>query len=116
MDANRMIYRVFLQDEVDAPGSIENAENHFRIRSGSMNAWTYRNPSWQPNIDEQLRAMDFGSQVGSSLERIDGHLTIEYNGTVRGIVHSPEEIPEKVYSLAKQQAERLRNCLEREKS
>lgn len=107
MAANRMLYRVFLLDEKDAPGPIDKPENNFRIRLGYLNASVHSNPNWQPSIEEQLRAMDFGSRVGPSLEPLDGHFLIEHQDQFRsviGIVHSVEEIPEKSYFLAREKA------------
>ena len=109
-----MIYRVFLEDELDTPYPLGKLENCFRISFGSMNAWTYTNPNWMPTIKEQLNALGSGIYIGSPLEKIDGHLTIEQDGTVIGIVHSPRELPEKTYLLAEQQAKELRACLEKE--
>lgn len=115
MPTNRMLYRVFLQDERDAPSPTENPENHFRIRSGEMNAWRYTSPNWNPNLEEQLMAMDFGSHVGPSTEQLDEHWLIEHDGLPIGIVHSKSEIPERAYELATREARNLANYLSRSK-
>ena len=62
---NPMMYRVFLQDEKDAPGPSKNPSDRFRIRSGELLAWCYSSPGWKPNLEEQLRVMNFGSNESS---------------------------------------------------
>jgi len=113
MVINPMMYRVFLQDEKDAPDPNENAENCFRIRSGEMLAWTHATGNYTPTIESQLRAMDFGPHVGPLDRTLDGHLLIVHDGSTIGIVHEPSEIPEKAYELAKREAERLKDVLSR---
>lgn len=111
MPTNRMLYRVFLQDEKDAPSPDENPGNQFRIRSGEMNAWCYTAPGWVPTIEDQLKIMSFGSRVGPSLEQLDEHWLIEHGCCPIGIVHSQDEIPGKAYKLAVRQALRLADSL-----
>lgn len=110
-----MIYRVFLQDEADVPNPDDNSQNRFRIRSGSMNAWTYEEPFWQFSIESQLKAMGCGYRVGPSLDKTDGYLLIEYDGEVVGIAHSIKELQKKTYPLAKKQALDLRDYLSEKK-
>ncbi|MBI2110438.1 hypothetical protein HYT51_01520 [Candidatus Woesearchaeota archaeon] len=113
---NPMMYRVFLQDERDAPDPIKDHENAFRIRSGEILAWYLdAPPSWQPTLEEQLKAMDFGSCVRASAKPLDGHLLIEYAGSVVGIAHTSEELSKKVYEIAKDQAYALATRLSHEK-
>jgi hypothetical protein len=111
MEINPMMYRVFLLDEKDAPGSIERPENNFRIRSGEKLAWCHTNPSWNPTIEEQLRSMNFGSNVGPSVEPLDGRWLIYHDAAVLGLVDSFEKIPERSYILAKREAKELADFL-----
>jgi len=106
-----MMYRVFLQDEGDAPDPRNNHENAFRIRSGELLTWS----TWQPTLEEQLKAMNFGSCIYASAKPLDGHLLIEYSGSVVGIAHTSEELSNKVYEIAKKQAYSLAVRLSNEK-
>lgn len=108
---NPMIYRVFLQDEADAPDPIENPENYFRIRNLRMLSWCYSKPRWKPTLEQQLKSADYGTRVGPSSEKIDGHWLIQHDGATMGVVHDTKEIPEKAYQLAKQEAQRLADYL-----
>lgn len=104
---NAMMYRVFLQDEKDAPDPTANPQNSFRIREGSLLAWCYSAPGWKPTLEEQLRQMGHGRTIKPSSEQLDGHWLINYDGLLIGICHTIEEIPEKAYQLARQQAREL---------
>jgi hypothetical protein len=104
---NPMMYRVFLQDEKDAPDPSENPQNSFRIRQGSLLAWCYTAPGWKPTLEEQLQQMGSGYTIKPSSKQLDGHWLINYDGLPIGICHTIEEIPEKAYQLARQQAREL---------
>ena len=54
-----MMYRVFLQDEKDAP-------NNFRIHSGEKLAWTHSTGNYIPSLESQLGSMDSGFRVDIS--------------------------------------------------
>ena len=110
-----MMYRVFLQDEKDAPSPSENPSNTFRVRSGEKLAWTHTTGNYTPTLESQLRSMDCGSHVGPSSEPLDGHWLINYDGLPLAIVHTPDEIPERAYKIARTQAQKLAEHLSREK-
>lgn len=114
---NPMMYRVFLQDEKDAPSYEEkNTENHYRIRTCTILAWHYNcPPGWKPGLESQLKSAAPGSTVEPSDETIDGHILINYGGTIIGVVHDAKEIPEKTYQLAKREAQELAEYLSRKK-
>ena len=109
---NPMIYRVFLQDEKDAPSPSGNSNNIYRIRSGESLA-LYHNcpPGWFPSLEQQLPSMDCGSYVGPSSEPLDGHWLIDYDGITIGIVHTLDEISVRSYELAKKCAKALAESL-----
>jgi hypothetical protein len=115
MPINKMLYRVFLQDEKDAPSPMKNPENHFRIRSGEILARTYTNPDWMPNLQEQLRRMDWGSYVGPDEQQLDEHWLIRHDCAPIGIVHFQDEISEKAYKLALREALEFKEELSRRK-
>ena len=107
-----MIYRVFLQDEKDAPGG-KNVHYTFRIRSGSMLAWYTDCPSgYVPSLETQLRAMNHGFTIGPSEKPLDGHwLILKAGHHPLGIVHTQEEIEECAYDLARTEATNLAAAL-----
>jgi hypothetical protein len=107
---NKMMYRVFLQDEKDAPSPSEDPEDKFRVRHGEMLAWSYKNPAWMPNLEEQLKAVGFGCVVAAE-DLIDGHFIISCNHIPRGIVHTEEEIPDRTYDLAVREGTELSQYL-----
>ena len=109
------MYRVFLQDEKDAPSPSKNPSNTFRIRSGEMLAWTYTTGDYTPTLESQLSSMDFGSCVGPSPEPLDGHWLIKHDGLPLAICPSQNEIPEKAYGIATTEAQRLADYFSREK-
>ncbi len=112
-----IMYRVFLQDEKDAPNPDENPLYKFRIRSGRKHAFPYDYPlGYKPSIKEQLKTMNNGFCIGYSSESLDKHWLIEMNdfsiGNVTiGIVHSIKEIPDRTYFLAKEKAQELADYL-----
>ncbi len=110
-----MMYRVFLQDEKDAPSPSDNPSNTFRIRSGEKLAWTHTDGNYTPTLESQLSSTGCGSYVGPSSEPLDGHWLINYDGLPLAICHSQNEIPERAYEIARTQAQRLAEYLSREK-
>jgi len=104
---NPMMYRVFLQDERDAPSPEKNPEDSYRIRYGQILAWCYSSPGWKPTLEEQVQKTSFGQRFGPSHEPLDGVWLINYNNMPVGIAHNIEEIPKKSYELAREQAQNL---------
>ena len=109
------MYRVFLQDEKDAPSPLENPSNTFRIRSGEILAWTYTTGNYTPSLESQLSATDFGSRVSAFGMPLDGHFLIKHDSLPLGIVHTLEEIPDRAYEFARTQAVKLSEHLSRKK-
>ena len=118
-----MLYRVFLQDEKDAPGPAKNPLNIFRIRSGERPAWmlTTKNAQitkyYTPSVEYQLKAMSADSRIQPSSELIDGHWPISCNCHCPplAICHTQDEIPKRVYEIARIHAQELAESLSREK-
>jgi len=105
--ANPMMYRVFLQDEKDTPDSIENPENHYRVRRLEMNTWCYSEPRRKVTLEEQIKSSNIGKRIGPSPKQMDGHWLIQNNGVTIGVVDDIKDLPEKTYEKALEEAQEL---------
>ena len=94
-DVNPMMYRVFLEEQ---------DSTHVAIRSGEILAWTCQTGRYQPKIESQLGQTTYDSIIGPFPEKIDGHWLIQSNSSPLAIVHHRSELPDMVYSLAKEEA------------
>ena len=106
-----MMYRVFLLDEKDAPDSLEKPENNFRINWGKFTTWTYI-PSKIPTAEEQVKKLGCGGiRIGPYETEFNGHLVIGLNDMGPGsyysldVVHSSEDLYERIYMHALKKAE-----------
>lgn len=107
---NPMMYRVFLQDEKDAPYPAKNTENTFRLRHGELLSWYYDCPvGYRANLESQLNAMEPGTELSLEVKKVGEHFVLQFDGGDIEIVPKIDERrnAELAYQLAKQEAEDL---------
>lgn len=106
---NRILRRVFLVEAEKHPQGFPSYE----IKGGEINTIYFWQPTTNPTLQEQVSQSNHVCNIWVSNEQIDNHRVIYLGGFVEGIVDAEKEaeIPERVYKIARREAEQFTNDL-----